>query len=249
MTASASPHTPRPPHRRRLYLMRHGAVSYFDGGGRPVLPEQVSLNEQGRAQAAAAGRHFAAEGVRFDRVIVSGLPRTVETAALVLEHSGQSTLQPQVWPEFQEIRGGRLGEISDTDLHEAFTGLHAGQLDEAQRFLQGESIGELLDRVLPALARLRADPSWDCALLVLHGVVNAALISHALSGGQRLMFGSIVQSPACINVLDVGSAAGDWLLRVSNFAPTGALHVEERHTTMEALLEQYLRYRSTRKSA
>ncbi|MDT9001964.1 histidine phosphatase family protein [Paucibacter sp. APW11] len=238
--------TPPSLQRRRIYLMRHGAVSYFDGAGKPVLPEQVSLNEQGRAQAVAAGRHFAAEGVRFDRVIVSGLPRTVQTAALVLEHSGQSQLQPEVWPEFQEIRGGRLGEISEADLHEAFTGLHSGQLHEGQRFLHGESIGELLDRVLPAIGRLRSDPGWDCALLVLHGVVNTALISHALSGGQRLMFGSIVQSPACINVIDVGSEPGDWLLRVSNFAPTGALHVDERHTTMEALLEQYLRYRSNR---
>src|ERR1043165_1832139 len=93
---------PRSPQRRRVYLMRHGAVTYFDGTtGRPVLPEQVRLNDDGIAQAQAAGEAFRAAGVRFDRVIVSGLPRTVETADLVLRHAGQGELSPQVWPEWQ----------------------------------------------------------------------------------------------------------------------------------------------------
>ncbi|WAC74164.1 histidine phosphatase family protein [Roseateles sp. SL47] len=238
---------PRSPNRRRIYLMRHGAVTYFDGAtGRPVLPEQVQLNAEGVAQACAAGQAFASANVRFDRVIVSGLPRTVQTADLVLKHAGLSQLQAQVWPEWQEIRGGRLGEIADADLIAAFTGLQRSPVAEQQRFLNGESVGELLDRVLGGVARLRADPDWDCALLVLHGVVNAALLSHAVSGGQRLMLGSWVQSPACINVLDMGEGPADWLLRVSNFAPLHPLHADERSTTMEALFAQYLRYRQQR---
>lgn len=242
---------PRAPSRRRLYLMRHGAVTYFDGvTGRPVLPEQVRLNDEGLAQSQAAGQAFRQAGVRFDRVIVSGLPRTVETAELVLRHSGQEALLPavQTWPEWQEIRGGRLADIPQDELVRAFTGLQQSPVAEAQRFLNGESVGELLDRVLGGVARLRADPEWDCALLVLHGVVNAALLSHAVSGGQRLMLGSWVQSPACINVLDLGEGPGDWLLRVCNYAPREPLHAEERATTMEALFAQYLRYRAARES-
>lgn len=242
---------PRSPQRRRVYLMRHGAVTYFDGTtGRPVLPEQVRLNDDGIAQAQAAGEAFRAAGVRFDRVIVSGLPRTVETADLVLRHTGQGELSPQVWPEWQEIRGGRLGEIPTDELARTFTDLQRSPVPESQRFLNGESVGELLDRVLGGVARLQADPDWDCALLVLHGVVNAAILSHAVTGGQRLMLGSWVQSPACINVLDVapptGDAPGDWLLRVCNFAPSHPLHADERSTTMEALYAQYLRYRGQR---
>lgn len=245
---------PRTPQRRRIYLMRHGAVTYFDGDtGRPVLPEQVRLNEAGLAQAQAAGEAFRAAGVRFDRVIVSGLPRTVETAELVLRHSDQSQLQPQIWPEWQEIRGGRLGDIPKDELTRAFTGLQRSPVAESQRFLNGESIGELLDRVLGGVARLQADPDWDCALLVLHGVVNAALLSHAVTGGQRVMLGSWVQSPACINVLDLAPAQdgqpAEWLLRVCNYAPTHPLHADERSTTMEALYAQYLRYRSQRETS
>jgi broad specificity phosphatase PhoE len=44
--------TPRRP--RRLYLMRHGEVSYFAADGRPLDPRTVSLTAQGRAQAEAA---------------------------------------------------------------------------------------------------------------------------------------------------------------------------------------------------
>jgi hypothetical protein len=31
--------------RRRIFLMRHGSVTYFDDAGKPFLPEQVPLNE------------------------------------------------------------------------------------------------------------------------------------------------------------------------------------------------------------
>ena len=84
--------------RRRIYLMRHGSVTYFDADGKPHLPEQVPLNEQGRVQATAAGRVFAHEKITFDRVIVSGLPRTVETANRVLAETGQD-IALENWPK------------------------------------------------------------------------------------------------------------------------------------------------------
>src|SRR4026209_2869915 len=74
------------PTRRRLYLMRHGEVSYFEQG-RPAPPEGVHLNEQGRAQAAAAALVLA--DIAFDWAVTSGLPRTDQTAAIVL---GERTL-------------------------------------------------------------------------------------------------------------------------------------------------------------
>jgi len=40
--------------RRRVFLMRHGSVTYFDNEGKPYLPETVPLNEQGQAQTTAA---------------------------------------------------------------------------------------------------------------------------------------------------------------------------------------------------
>ena len=227
--------------RRRIFLMRHGSVTYFDAAGKPVLPEQVPLNDEGRAQADAAGAAFAAANVRFDRVIVSGLPRTVETAQRVLAVTGQN-IALDVWPELHEIKGGRLSTIPSADLKRAFTGVFEGLVNPDQRFLGGESVGEMMDRVHPAIDRLRADPDWDTVLLVLHGGVNCAILSLALTG-QRLFLGGLAQTAGCINALDVGQDSRDWVVRFVNHVPPAPLQLGSRLTTMEQLFAQYSRSR------
>jgi probable phosphoglycerate mutase len=223
--------------RRRIFLMRHGSVTYFDADGKPVLPESVPLNEQGREQATAAGRVFAAADIKFDRVIISGLPRTVETATRVLAETGQQ-IELEQWPEMVEIRGGKLAAIPDAELKEAFTGAFEGVAPEHKRFLGGESIGELMDRIHPAIDKLRTDTAWDTILLVLHGGVNRAILSYALTG-QRLFLGNLAQTAGCINALDVGDAHLDWVVRLMNYSPPSELQAESRGTTMEALFHQY----------
>ena len=227
--------------RRRIYLMRHGSVSYFMPDGKPVAPETVPLNARGIEQAQAAGNLFAAHDVSFDRVITSGLPRTIETAHHVLaaiNHSG--AVEPR--PRLQEIRGGRLATIAERDLLQCFTALTDGVVDEDVRFLGGETVREMLDRVLPEIDLLRADAAWDSLLLVLHGAVNRAILSYLVTG-KRILLGAFEQSPACINVLDVGTAKADVVLRMVNLSPLDWLQPGNRRTTMEALHEQYAKYR------
>ena len=55
--------------RRRLLLMRHGAVEYFDAFGRPYPPDDVPLTPAGVEQARAMGTAFAAAGLAIDRAI------------------------------------------------------------------------------------------------------------------------------------------------------------------------------------
>jgi broad specificity phosphatase PhoE len=231
------------PRRRRIFLMRHGDVTYFDDTGRAIDPESVPLNERGREEASAAGREFAAQGVRFDKVIASGLPRTLETARRVLAETTQPA-EIDIWPEWQEIRGGRLSNLPPDQFERAFLSIFDGVVPEETRFLGGETIGELLDRVLPPLARLREDTSWDTALLVLHGGVNRALLSHAITGGGRMFFGHLSQATGCINALDVGEKPGDWVIRAINHSPPSPLHAGVRNTTMELLYAQFTRYQS-----
>ncbi|WP_186247497.1 histidine phosphatase family protein [Burkholderia gladioli] len=226
------------PTRRRIYLMRHGDVTYFDARQQAIDPDAVPLNELGRAQARAAGRAFAAQSIRFDRVITSGLNRTVETASLVLAETGQA-IDVEVEPAWREIRGGHLADLPPEDVEAAFIGAFHGSVPEHVPFLGGETIGELIDRVLPPLAALRADPGWGTALLVLHGGVNCALLSHATLPEQRLFIGRFAQSTACINVLDVGQHAHDWVIRQLNYTPPDALHRDARNTVMEVLYHQF----------
>ncbi|MDR5878335.1 histidine phosphatase family protein [Caballeronia sp. LZ032] len=231
------------PRRRRIFLMRHGDVTYFDDSGRAIDPGSVPLNERGREEARAAGRAFAAQQVRFDRVIVSGLPRTVETAQRVLAETGQQ-IDIETWPDWQEIRGGKLKDLTTADIERAFLSVFDGIVAEDTQFLGGETIGQLLDRALPAVARLRADTTWDTVLLVLHGGVNRALLSHAITAGGRAFFGHLSQATGCINALDVGEKAGDWVVHAINHAPPSPLHADVRNTTMELLYAQFIRYKA-----
>ena len=214
--------------RRRLYLMRHAAVSYFDPDGKPVRPDDVGLNEDGRAQAEAARALL--EPVSFDRVLASDLPRAVETAEIV---SPGSTIEE--WPELRELRGERLSGIPTDQLEAEFVHAFRGIVPNDKRFLGGETIGELFDRVLPALDRLLADEGWDTALAVLHGGVNRAILSYALTG-ERMFLGHFEQAAGCVNVLDVGD---EWIVRAVNVAAYDLLHLSHRQTTMERYWEQY----------
>src|SRR5918996_678088 len=125
--------------RRRLYLMRHGAVSYFGDDGTPVREDEVGLNEEGVTQAVAAH-------------------------------------------DLLELRGERLSQIPPEQLEAEFVHAFRGVVPNEKRFLGGETVGELFDRVLPALDRLLADDAWDTVLTVLHGGVNRAILSYALTG-------------------------------------------------------------------
>ncbi len=216
--------------RRRLYLMRHAEVSYFGADGRPVDPATVPLTDEGVEQARAAGRALA--GIELDRVLTSGLPRTLQTAAIVA-----NGVEAEEWPQLREIRGGRLSDIPAEALEHEFVHAFRGVIPNDTRFLRGESIGELFDRVLPALERLEADDGWHTALAVLHGGVNRAILSYALTG-ERTFLGHFEQAPACVNVLDLG-AKGEWIVRAVNVTAYDLLHLAHRQTTMERYWEQY----------
>ena len=191
--------------------MRHGSVDYFKADGTPVPPHTVPLNEAGRLQADAAGALFAAAGQQL---------------AIARD------------PRLEEIRSGRLDAIAPDQLRAAFTGVFSAAANvESLQFLGGETVGAMMDRCLPAFDELLADTSWTCALCVLHGGINRALLGQALTG-SRTFLGRLEQSPACINVLDIG--ADDIVVRGTNLAPTQWLQERERLTTMEKLLAQYL---------
>src|SRR4029078_11881873 len=188
-TVAARPVTA--PSRRRIYLMRPARVRCC----RAAHPEAVQLTDEGRVQAEAAGE--ALRGVRFDRVITSGLPRTLQTARAVAPG-----VEPEAIPALREIESGELRGVGQDAVEEMMTAAFRGVVPPETPFLGGETIGELFDRVLPAFDDLLADETWDVPLLVLHGAVNRAILGRALTGG-RTFLGAFEQAPACINVLDV----------------------------------------------
>jgi probable phosphoglycerate mutase len=220
--------------RRRIYLMRHAQVRYFEG----LDPEQVVLTEEGRRQAAAAADALA--GVTFDRVVTSGLARTLETARIVAPG-----VEPEARYGLREIEGGELRGVAPEAVQEMMAIAFRGVVPLETRFLGGESVGALFDRALPELDALLADAGWDVLLLILHGGVNRAILGRALTG-ERVFLGGFEQSPGCINVVDV-AADGTWIVRAVNHTAYDPAHVDApRTTTMEHLWEEYVAARNRR---
>jgi broad specificity phosphatase PhoE len=116
---------------------------------------------------------------------------------------------------------------------------------ENEKFLGGETIGSLVDRAVPALERLAAEPGWDIALVVAHGGTIRALLSFALTGG-RAFLGNFELAPASISILDVGE---DWIVRAVNVTPYDLAHTRTRLRTMEELWDQYKSTSSTTPSS
>ena len=218
--------------RRRVFLVRHGEVSYFDADGRPFRPDTVPLNEEGRAQAEAAARLFA--DLPLDRVVSSGLPRTDQTAEILVRGSG---LTIETREALREIRPGRLADIPPESIEQAFVGAFAGSIDRETRFLGGENFGSLVDRVLACFDGLLADPSWRHLLIVAHGGVNRAILCQAM--GQGLGgFGAIEQDAGGINIIDL-DPGGRCIVRLLNFTPYNPAKVGLTLTTMERLFHDY----------
>jgi probable phosphoglycerate mutase len=190
------------------------------------------LTGRGREQAAAA--RDALQDVRFDRVVTSGLPRTLETARTVAPYA-----EPEGVHDLREIESGELRGLEPDAVQEMMTGAFAHNVTLDSRFLGGESYRELSDRVVPQLEALLDDPAWDVALLVLHGAVNRAILGWALEGEPSFLAG-VEQAPGCINVLDVDEERR-FIVRAVNHTPYDPVHADApRETTMEQLWREYL---------
>ena len=219
--------------RRRIHLLRHGEVSYFDSTGRPYHPGTVPLNVEGVAQAQAAARELA--NVVFDRAVSSTLLRSTETAKLVI---GSRALPLETRAEICEIQPGRLADIPSDSVEQVFVGAFGRTISRETRFLGGETFGSLEDRVIGSFRELIAERQWRNLLVVAHGGVNRAILAHAL-GVNLSAAGSIEQDAGCINIIDVDSE-GRFLVRLVNHTPSNPVKLGIDLTTMERI---YLEYR------
>jgi probable phosphoglycerate mutase len=224
--------------RRRIYLLRHGEVSYFDARGRPLRPDTLPLNAQGTAQAEAARE--ALRGIPIDRVIHSGLLRTRQTAEIV---AGGRDVPIESREALREVAPGRFtpgsgaGERAGASFERSFVEALGGPVDRESKFLGGETFGSLEDRVLAAFRELIASPDWKHLAIVAHGGTNRVILLNALGAGLARL-GSIEQESGCINLIDL-EPGGDLLVRLLNYTPYAPVKADIWATTMEQIFLEY----------
>lgn len=184
--------------RRRVYLLRHGHVDYFD----PKITgsREVELTSIGRTQASAAAELL--QKVEFDRAICSGLPRTLQTAQIIL-NAQKTTPELETNSDFEEIQSGWVTGVTREELavkiSTCFDDAHA---PEARFLPDGETFATAEQRIARGFQSLVANDGWKSALIVAHEGVNRILLGH-LSGGGLQSIGAFEQDLACINIIDL----------------------------------------------
>ena len=226
--------------RRRIYLMRHGHVDYLDRG---VVASgdihAVPLTPRGRSQAEAAGRAF--QHVPFDRAACSGLPRTRQTAEIVL--SFQKSAPPlEIIPDLVEIQGGKIRPVSSRDeliarMNATFR--NAGK-PGATNHEGGEVFASAQSRAVKAIETLLAEPGWQQMLIAAHEGINRLVLSWASGAGLHAM-GAFEQDTGCINVLDFdmdGPKIDRPLIKAINLTPYNYLKHGMNLSSLEAIFER-----------
>jgi broad specificity phosphatase PhoE len=185
--------------RRRIYLFRHGTVSYVNAEGQSVPNARlVELTPRGRTEASQMGEVFA--DVVIDRALCSGLPRTRQTGQLVL---GDREIELEENLQLEEIAAGvpELDENFDFMRELAYAPGNAATDPEAQ-LLNGERFADAETRVVAVIEGLLAEDDWDDIAIFAHGGVNALLLGWALGMG-RAALAKLEQDMCCLNVIDV----------------------------------------------
>lgn len=224
--------------RRRIYLMRHGHVDYFDPGISD--PRTVRLTEQGRKQAQAC--RDAMRQLTFDLVLCSGLPRTRETAEIVTAVGGSPEVEDELGLE--ELKSGWLQAASREELAARLAYSFDNAWTEGARFLpDGETFAAAEARIVAAIERtLRR--SWRTALIVAHEGVNRIVLGWACGGGLRSI-PAFEQDLCCVNVIDIdvtpteegGLQIERVLLKAVNLTPYDYVKHGLPRTSLEHLFE------------
>ncbi|MFN3934785.1 histidine phosphatase family protein [Parvibaculum sp.] len=182
--------------RRRIYLFRHGDVSYVDDKGNRVADSTaVPLTPWGREQAEMTAKALA--NIPFDRAVASAFPRSVETAEIILAGRNLPVERHADFVELQSDPSYRDRILDLNDIAYSFRDAHK----PGARYNGGDSFEEVNTRVVTALERLIAEPEWDTLALVAHGGINRLVIGWAFGTGLQT-FAAIDQNTCCLNVID-----------------------------------------------
>ena len=150
-----------------LYFMRHGRTNYNDLAICNDDPSQdAHLTELGIQQAQAAAEQL--RDARLERIIVSPLPRTRQTAEYVNRHH---QLEIETRPEIRDLRSGFEGlPVADYFAEVAHDPLHA-------RINGGESVLDHKQRIEGFISWLKQQPQ-DSILVVAHEETLRVFYAH-----------------------------------------------------------------------
>ncbi|HTS55526.1 MAG TPA: histidine phosphatase family protein [Burkholderiales bacterium] len=230
--------------RKRVYLMRHGEVSYRRPDGRTVFSAEVALTEEGVEQARLM--HELLAQAPFDVGVHTGLARTRQTAELVL--AGRAVRLEQI-AALREMQVGSIEQLSDQRIDAEFTYGLERAAEPGAAFAGGESFAAFQERIVPAFEALLRRGDWTTALVVGHGGTNAVILAWVTRGGLAGL-SAFEQDAGCLNIIDADVVDGEIvrrMLRAVNLTPYNLAKHEHYLTVAERIVRAHREVRGTRK--
>lgn len=157
----------------RILLARHGETDW-NAATRIQGASDTELNEKGRSQAEALGRRLAESGEKIDICYASPKHRAFETAEIVCRHLG---LTPIPVDDLREVSFGQWEGHTWAEVGEKWPEDYRRYEKDRMKVAPpgGESLGDALRRILPALDAIAAGPE-QTALVVCHSAVIRAVL-------------------------------------------------------------------------
>jgi len=188
----------------RLLLVRHGETDW-NRQGRFQGQIDIPLNDNGRAQAAAAGTYL--HKVSIQRAYTSSMARPRQTAEGILSHHPGVPLTSV--RDLVEIGHGQWEGCLESEIEDGWADLLAAwkQAPDTVQMPDGETIHEVWDRSLRGwntiASSLRSD---ETALVVAHDAVNKTILC-ALLGLSAADIWAVKQGNGGVTVIDYPNGA------------------------------------------
>lgn len=166
-----------------VYLIRHGQsatnlAAQFTG------QLDVPLSELGQQQARKIGEYFL--GVHIDKIYSSDLSRAVDTVALL---SKTHRVPLETAKEFREIYAGQWQGMKFDDIKSSYPKEYAVWMNDIGNCIctKGESVQELLHRVLGKLREIAASHQEETVVIATHATPIRVLLAYLRDGNLSNM--------------------------------------------------------------
>lgn len=201
--------------KKRIYLIRHAHAPVIGEDGVIRHYPGHSLSEQGRFQAKRLAEFLKPSPI--ESIWSSDVKRSRETAEIIGRELGLEVKVEEGLREFSIgiLEGKHVMEIQDI-LKDIPGVTEFRELDENDKFPEGENMRDLERRVIPVFERIITNDTGRNICIVAHGGVNRVLLIHLLKLPYRA-FSFLHQDPACVNVIDI--VDGKAFLQLLNFTP------------------------------
>lgn len=157
-----------------LILIRHGETDW-NLAGRYQGQSDVPLNSQGIKQAHQLAKWL--QGQKIEAVFSSDLRRAAQTAEILAETAGVPCL---LEPRLREIHHGRWEGMSFSDIKDQYAGTFRKRLKYPLEVPSpgGETVADLLNRVIPAIQEIVLHHPDGRVIIVAHGLSLAVIRAH-----------------------------------------------------------------------